>query len=144
MFVRNNITCPNCGKVAPRDVFLDDSDTFDDFMLLKTECFECMGMSEALISYQDAMSFSLATTESLSYGDSRRRCHRWKRVLRLTSRRKAAIYSCLSDILGRGDIDWKFAEHWLLSSLNAMIIQSSGNPGQVTFFLPIPYRWYSL
>ncbi len=128
MFVRNNIACPFCGKAAPVDLTVDNTDSFEDFILLRAECYECMSFSQGLISYEAAICLSLAATKLLPSRDRRKRCFRWKAsYCWWKHKQRATIWTFVFELLEAGAIDWKVGELPALKELCSLLLRTSVN-----------------
>lgn len=127
MFVRNNIVCPNCGKTTLRDLQIG-ADSFDGFILLVAECYECLGLTSALLDLSAAISLILKVTQSLPRNDRRRRCWNWRTsYCWWKHQQRAAILSLYDDVFETGVVDWKVAELPILKSLSEIIVRASGD-----------------
>jgi hypothetical protein len=128
MFVRNNIPCPFCGKTAPFDVYMDLSDSFDNYILLVAECYECMGRREGLISYAGARGLTLAVSKTLPSRDPRSfpRRYDWRSV-EFSRRRRLSVWHALDLLLEPGYVCWKVAAQESLLTLLRLMLSSAGD-----------------
>lgn len=130
MFVRDVTKCPHCGNSQIFDVYLDDSDSFERFGLLRAECYECLSFWGQTWHLDALRSVLLAATSSLPLRDSRRRCWRWSTSYRNGKVQRSAVLQLFRDVYPCGVVDWNFAE---LSGLLYLCREIRKTPGDTIY-----------
>ncbi len=129
MFVRNNTTCPNCGKSKTFDLFFNEWSS-PTHLTISAECSNCMWVGWAHVDVDTVRSFSLAVTKLLPLSDPLRRCWRWATSYQYGKRQLVAVSSLASDLFDQGRVDSRFLHNESFGQLCCAILRTLG--GTVT------------
>jgi hypothetical protein len=114
------------------DVYLDTTDSFERFWLLRAECYECLAFSTQ-IWHLDALHLALLeATSSLPKSDRRARVWKWSLspAASVSRVRRQAIFTLFQEVFPAGAVDWNFAGLPVLSRIASEII---GTPGDTIY-----------
>jgi hypothetical protein len=107
MFVRNNTTCPNCGKSKTFDVTMPEWTT-PAYLTITAECRECMWVGWSMIHAEVARDFCLAATKLLPRSSVLRRAWRWTPGPLTTGRKRIALHKLIWELLEPSRVDVRF------------------------------------
>jgi hypothetical protein len=127
MFVRNNMICPHCGRSRTFDLSVNWTDAFDDALLIRAECFDCLAIFERPVSFATLRCAFWDVSQRLPRKDVRASARRVRPFGSSSWRDRVWVIRNADTFLGPNIVDWKSAVHPTLQILCESVVGSTGS-----------------